>query len=96
MREAGRFGVHRTSRALRLDYAVLKKRCREAAEGNGAPRCDTPHPSFVELVPGGVGPRAECVVELEDPSGTRMRIEIKGVVPPDLAVLTRSLRAGGA
>jgi hypothetical protein len=35
-------------------------------------------------------------MELEDPSGTRMRIEIKGMVPPDLAALARSLRAGGA
>ncbi len=93
---AGRFGVHRTSRALRLDYAVLKKRYGEAAEGNGAPRCDTAHPNFVELVPGGVGSRVECVVEVEEPSGTRMRIEVKGVAPADLVALTRSLRAGGA
>ena len=92
VRGAGRFGVHRTSRLLRLDYAVLKKRC---AEGGGAP-CDSAPPGFVELVPGGVSPRAECVMEVEDPSGTRMRIEIKGMVPPDLAALAKSLRAGGA
>jgi hypothetical protein len=79
---------------LRLDYAVLKRRCAEA-DVSGAPRRSTPA-GFVELVPGGVGPRAECVMELEDPSGTRLRIEIKGMVPPDLTALARGLRAGGA
>ena len=39
--------------------------------------------------------RAECVVEIEDPSGVRMRIEVKGLAPPDLVALTRSLRVGG-
>ena len=95
VRAAGQYGVHRTSRALRLDYAVLKKRHGEAAEVDGAAR-GTAHPNFVELVPAGSGSRVECVVELEDPSGTRMRIEVKGVPAPDLVALTRSLRVGGA
>lgn len=89
-----RFGVHRTSRALRLDYAVLKSRV--APDAAGSPSRPAAPPSFVELVPAGSGPRAECVVELEDPSGVRMRIEVKGLAPLDLVALTRSLRAGGA
>jgi hypothetical protein len=78
-----------------LDYAVLKKRHGESAEANGSSR-DRVHPRFVELVAAGSGSRAEYVVELEDPSGARMRIEVKGVEPPDLVALTRSLRVGGA
>ena len=93
-RAARQFGVHRTCRALRLDYAVLKRHV-EADATQGSPRHDT-QPSFVELVPvGGTSP-TECVVEIEDPCGVRMRIELKGVAAPDLVALTRSLRAAGA
>ena len=93
-RAARQFGVHRTCRALRLDYAVLKRHV-ESDVARGASR-DESHPSFVELVPASRASGAECVVEIEDPSGTRMRIEIKGVAAPDLVTLTRSLRADGA
>ena len=95
VKAARRFGVHRTSRALRLDYVVLKKRRGEAAEVDGAAR-GTAHPNFVELVPAWGSPRTDCVVELEEPSGARMRIEVKGVPAPDLVALARSLRIGGA
>ncbi len=93
-RAARQFGVHRTCRALRLDYLVLKRHV-EADAAGGASRPET-HPSFVELVAAGSPSLTECVVELEDPSGARMRIELKGVAAPDLLTLTRSLRAGMA
>jgi hypothetical protein len=91
---AGRFGLYRTSRVLRLDYVTLKRHA-EAGMPRGSSREATP-PSFVELVPAGGSSGAECVLELEDPSGVRMRIELKGIAPPDLVELTRSLRVGGA
>lgn len=91
---ARRFGVHRTSRALRLDYAVLKRHV--AADAAASSSRPTVPPSFVELVAAGSGHGAECVVEIEDPSGVRMRIEVKGLAPLDLVALTRSLRVGGA
>ena len=91
---ARRFGVHPTSRALRLDYVVLKRRV-EVDPAQSSSQAEA-RPSFVELVPGGSGNGTECVLELEEPSGVRMRIELKGVVRPDLVALTRSLRAGGA
>ena len=94
VKSARRFGVHHTSRALRLDYAVLKRHV--AADSATSPSQNMVPPSFVELVPTGGVSRAECVVELEDPSGARIRIEVKGVEPPDLVALTRSLRVGGA
>ena len=93
-RAARQFGVHRTCRALRLDYLVLKRHV-EADATLGSPRHDT-QPSFVELVAGGSTSPTECVVELEDPSGARMRIELKGVAVPDLVALTRSFRTCGA
>ena len=92
---ARRFGLHPASRALRLDYMVLKRRLEADAAGPALPRTGAP-PNFVELLPVGKGARPECVVELEDPSGARIRIELNGIAPSDLAALTRSLRAGGA
>jgi hypothetical protein len=94
-RAARQFGVHRTCRALRLDYVVLKRHV-ETDATRGRPRQEAHRPGFVELVPSGSSSPTECVVEIEDPSGARMRIEIKGVAAPDLVTLTRSLRAGGA
>jgi hypothetical protein len=95
-RAAQQFGLHRTCRALRLDYVVLKRRVDVEADAARGRSRDASHPSFVELVPAGSASGAECVVELEDPSGLRMRIEVKGLVVPDLVTLTRSLRVGGA
>ena len=95
VKAARRFGVHPTSRALRLDYVVLKRRVGSDTAGPTSPR-KAPAPSFVELLPVGKGPRPECVVELEDPTGARMRIELNGIAPSDLAALTRSLWAGGS
>ena len=96
VRAAQQFGVHRTCRALRLDYLVLKRRVDVEADATHGPSRAASHPSFVELVPVGRPSPTECVVELEDPSGARMRIELKGVSAPDLLALTRSLRTSGA
>ena len=95
VKAARRFGLHRTSRALRLEYRVLKRRV-EVDAADPASSQKEAAPSFVELLAVGKGSRPECVVELEDPSGARMRIELNGIAPSDLAALTRSLRAGGA
>lgn len=97
-RAARQFGVHRTCRALRLDYVVLKRRV-EAEGAHDPARREARHdhpPGFVELVPAGPNSGTECVVEIEDPSGSRMRIELKGVAAADVVALTRSLRAGAA
>lgn len=93
-RAARQFGVHRTCRALRLDYKVLKRHV-EAASAPGASG-HASHQDFVELMPAPVASRADCVVQIEDPSGSRMRIELNGVAAADVVALTRSLRADGA
>src|SRR5207245_8573261 len=61
---AQRHGLHRTTKALRLDYTGLKKRMPAAAQAAGpAP------PGFLELMaPVAVEP-AECVVEWESARG---------------------------
>ena len=75
---------------------MVLKRHVESDTTRGRSRDETHHPAFVELVPAGSSSPTECVVEIAEPSGARMRIELKGVAAPDLATLTRSLRASGA
>ena len=81
-------GVYRVAIDLRLDYAGLKRR----VEGSGAtlPR-GAVAPRFVELlataaspVPAAAARRHECVVELENARGTKMRVELNG---PGVAAL---------
>lgn len=82
-------GVCRTATVLRLDYYSLKKRVeQQAAADGGSP------PQFVELRPAAPSGVAECVLELEDSSGAKMRLQMQGVTVSDLATLTRNLWSG--
>ena len=82
---AKRHGLHRTTKALRLDYTGLKNRMPAALQSAGAPP-----PAFLELLaPPTTGP-AEYVVEWESARG-RMRVAMKGAAP-DWAGLLRAWR----
>ena len=84
-------GVFRTAKILRLEYAKLKRMTKSAAPVKHRP---APATDFLELVATQVPPSGsgltECVIELEAPRG-KMRVQWKGVTPPDLAGLSRSL-----
>src|SRR5438132_14413318 len=71
---AQRHGVHRTTKALRLDYTRLKKRL--PAPGLGSAR--SAPADFLELLEPSASPMTECVVEVESNRG-RMRVAMKGV-----------------
>ena len=88
---AGRYGLHRTAKALRVDYYALKKRVEGApaaiasktpAEVAGATFLELPSPAWA-----GSG---ECTLELEDSGGAKLRVHLKGFEAPDLAALSRS------
>jgi len=88
---ASMHGINRIARALRLDYYSLQKHVPARA------RSDTHAPEFVELLPGGLpAPRPECLIEVEDGSGAKLRIHLQGGEFPDVAALTRGFREGGA
>ena len=82
------YGINRTARALRLDYYGLKKHAAAAEVGERVPE-------FVEIMPGAMpAPRPECMIEIEDASGARMRIHLQGGDFPDIATLARVFREG--
>ena len=96
-----RHGLHRTSKALRLEYYSLKKRVEQQSTIAADPPkqvADRRRSSirfgalsaatFVELAP--VVDDCECTLELEDGAGAKMRVYLKGVPTPDLPALARS------
>jgi len=100
VKAAGRYGLHRTSRTLRLDYNALKKHvAKEAAARVGRPGAanasrgvakEKAVATFVELASPAPASTRECILELEDPGGAKMRVHLKGVEAPDLTALSRS------
>ncbi len=87
---AGKYGIHRTAKALRIDYYGLKRRVEEEASSSTGLPTKRNVATFVELA----GPLSEgsgeCIVELEDAGGAKMRVHLKGVEAPDLIALSRS------
>jgi hypothetical protein len=85
---AGECGLNRTAKTLHLDYYALKKRLDACSAGRG------PAPSFIELSPAATGSTPECVIELENRNGAKMRIHIKGMGTPDLNALSSAFWRG--
>lgn len=82
VRVAGQCGLHRTAKALHLEYYALKKRL----DGVNVTRESSP--SFIELRPPACESISECIVELENRDGGKMRIHLKGAIMPDLNALS--------
>jgi hypothetical protein len=90
---AREYGVHRTARALRLDYYHLKRR---VEEGVGA--CSRAgEPVFVELLGGAArGGASGCLVEIEDGRGATMRVRLEGGSVSQLEALGRVFLGRGS
>jgi hypothetical protein len=87
VRAANTHGLNPTARALRLDYYALKKHV-EAAGGASEDR--EAAAAFVELSGPIPADAPECIVELEDPRGAKLRVYLKGMPAPDWTALSRS------
>jgi len=59
-----------TAQALRLDYHALKKHFEAVGNQPDGGVVAT----FVELAPPAAGSARECILELEDPGGAKMRV----------------------
>jgi hypothetical protein len=87
---AALYGINRTAEVLRVDYYSLKERVEQFAASSSDVPEQAGKATFVELptpVQAGTG---ECILELEDAGGAKMRVHLKGVEAPDLAALSRS------
>jgi hypothetical protein len=97
VRMAGTYGLHRTARALRVEYYSLKKRVEQQSAADRERRESGPVATFMELplpadhgfaaVPTGA---CDCALELEGTDGPKMRVHLKAAAARDLAALCRS------
>jgi hypothetical protein len=84
-------GINKTARTLGLKYDSLKKHLETAPPG--ASGLGPAGSEFLELLPRTMVPSSpECTIELEDGSGGKMRMHMKGASMADLASLARGLR----
>ena len=81
-------GINRTAKTLRIDYYGLKRRV-EAASSSAVSSKGSVGP-FLELAAPMATGAIECILELEDAYGAKMRVHLKGVEAPDLAALSQS------
>ena len=87
--------------ALGLDYKSLQRHVAAACAsdgpvGNARPGREAPS-TFVELAPPVVSSGlAECLLEVENAAGAKMRIHLQGVAVADLTALSQSLWGGQA
>ncbi len=91
---ASEFGIHQTSRALRLNAKELKRRWTSSTEAKAKlANAGTEASSFVPLIADGlVG--GEGAAEYKGVDGSWLRVEWKGA-SPDLAGLSESFFFGG-
>ena len=95
-----RDGIEATARALDVDKPSLRKWTgrlqpqRQPRPGRSPQkqRANT-LPAFVELLASGSSTASSCLVEVESPRGAKLRLELKGMQPSELAELIRAFAA---
>jgi hypothetical protein len=87
---AGTYGIHRAAKALRLSYYALKKQVADGAAVVHRVKDGDTKATFVELPSAVQIASGECVLEVENADGAKMRMHLKGVAMPDLVALSRS------
>jgi len=88
------YSVNHISRTLHLNYVDLKKRI--SGTKSVARKKKTSSPRFVELDwPGGQYSASECVIEMENGSGAKMRMSFKGRADLDLLELGKAFWSKG-
>ena len=85
------FGVHRTAKALRLNYEALKARVKAAQPEPSSGASPT---QFVELAPGMVPGAGKCLVEFDDGHGARLCVHLEHADATVLVALTSALVRG--
>ena len=87
-RLAEKYGINRIARGLRLNHSALKRRLHGPEDQKTSKK--ESGPVFVEVGACPAGSSSECVLELENRSGAKMRIELKGGRVLDLLELAQA------
>ena len=82
-------GVSKTAQVLGLDYYALRRRTEMVLEARPV-REAPPAGGFLEI-PLCAPPSPECVFEIEDARGARLRVELKGATSAHLETLARTI-----
>ena len=82
------YSISRISKALRLNHTDLKNRI--SGQGSNCRRKKQSSPLFVELDCLHSFSGSECIIEMEDASGSKMRMSFKGQVDLDLLELGKA------
>ncbi|MDD4103392.1 MAG: hypothetical protein PHU80_12280 [Kiritimatiellae bacterium] len=90
---AGKYGISRTAKVLRVAYYSLQERVERAVAPPVGPAMAKP-PTFLEVAVPARPTTGECFLEWEDGSGAKMRVHLQGVAVPDLVALSRSFWEG--
>jgi len=87
-------GVSKTAQVLSLDYYVLRRRTESVLEERPAreaqPQEALPEGGFLEI-PLCAPSSPQCILEIEDPRGARLRVELRGATPAHLETLARTI-----
>lgn len=83
------YSINQISKALRLSYTDLKKRVKMVSKENLPTVKPQPRTKFIELGIESGSSAPECIIEMEDGSGAKMRIHLHGKTDLDLYELSR-------
>jgi len=87
-RLAAELGISYTATRLKLNYNDLKKHVDATTSPSKHASAAGQIPAFLELPASALPSSGECLIELENTAGSKMRIHIKGSHTPDLVALS--------
>ena len=82
------YSIHRVSKTLRVNYRALKQRVHPDNKDSAA--IETHSPTFIELGIGQPSSLAECIIEMEDGTGAKMKMHFRGSTNLDLLELGKA------
>ena len=89
---ARQYGIYQTAHPLRLDYVGLKKRLLGSRSPQQKRTQKSAQPAFVELTAPQKMKTDEWLIEFESSRGSKMRIQLPGMIPLDWTALLRAWR----
>ena len=87
--EIGDHSLHRISRTLHLNQTALKQYVQQQFPGAIKVKHEAP-PSFIALELDSSLPVSECVIEMEDTTGSKMRMCLRGKTDPNILEICKS------